>query len=111
MASEMDPIRTDTIIKTKHNTTVCNGKSLFHGMWWHIIDPLEVNLAYNKTSWQGTTERDYHAYRGNDGNYSPHLGSHGCAKTLEGHYMWWGVDLEQTYSIQRVIVFTPTHAK
>ncbi|KAK2145088.1 hypothetical protein NP493_4032g00001 [Ridgeia piscesae] len=79
------------------------------GWKWTGIACQEGNVAYNKAASQsiGDWGDTFPAGRAVDGNTNPDMGAGHCAHpdTDWGKNAWWMVDLKDTYSISRVIIY------
>ena len=64
----------------------------------------EINLTFNKTTWQASTKGDFVSSRAVDGIYGYGTGS----STAATYIPWWGVDLERLYLLHRlwILIFS-----
>lgn len=77
------------------------------GHWQGELPFCAVNVAYRKPANQSTTVRGGDASHANDGNDNTlHEGKH-CSETRKEGSPWWRVDLQRSYDVRVIRVFSP----
>ena len=64
-----------------------------------------MNIALGKRTWQPSVDASGYPKRAVDGGYNPDWAGNSCARTANQAYPWWAVDLEESYKVDRVIVY------
>ena len=70
----------------------------------YVPAALDINRAKDMRTWSSSVYSNGVADRGNDGNYNPSYNQNHCIHTGNDYNPWWGIDLEDVFEVDRVIV-------
>ena len=68
------------------------------------LGPLDINLAYDKNTWQTSVYSQYKSSYAADGNFDVNLSKNSCSMMNNAIRNWWAADLEKSYQFHRVVL-------